>query len=184
MKNIKIFAFKIHQKIIRIYWLIWLWPKVNGRIKLKGNLTNLKIASNFHCDGDIWIGIYNDEGIIQIGENFRASGPLIITAIENIKIRSGILIGPNVMITDHYHGNLADQATFDTPPSQRKLHSNGSINIEKNVQIGANTCILSPSNIGEYSIVGANSVVKGSFIPRTVFGGVPAKVIQKDRNDR
>jgi acetyltransferase-like isoleucine patch superfamily enzyme len=157
-----------------------LYRQVGGRIKLQGNLNKIYFHKSFKCDGDLWLAVYDPIGSIIIDENVSASGPLIITAVDKVIVREGVLFGPNVMVTDHYHGNPKDPTTFHTAPSERRLHSNGPIQINNNVQIGANTCILSSSTIGEFSIVGANSVVKGEFPARAVLGGVPARIISKD----
>ena len=44
--------------------------------------------------------------------------------------------------------------------------------------IGANVTILPGSNIGNYSSIAANSVVKGTFPPGSVIGGIPAKILK------
>lgn len=156
-------------------WWIWLKRRVNGRVKLRGNLGGLSIAPSFHCDGDLWLGIYNDEGKIFIGADVRASGPLVITAIRRVTLGTGVLLGPNVMITDHFHGDPKDTKIFDAPPSSRSLHTRGPIDIEDYVQIGANTAILSPAHIGYAAILGANSVASGVLQSRTIYAGLPAK---------
>jgi acetyltransferase-like isoleucine patch superfamily enzyme len=103
---------------------------------------------------------------------------LIVTAIDCIDIADDVLIGPNVMITDHYHGDPRSHGIFDTPPSSRALHTRGPIHIEAMVQIGANTSILSPARIGRSAIIGANSVVSGDREPRTIHAGAPARALQ------
>lgn len=159
-------------------WRLWLRPRVSGRLKLRGDLRHLAIDPSFRCDGDLWLGIHSDHGEIRIAAGVTASGPLVITAIEQIVIGQGVLLGPNVMITDHFHGNPQDPSALDVAPSSRALHSRGPIAIGKFVQIGANVSILSPTTIGPNAIVGANSVVRGEFAPRTVNAGAPARPLQ------
>jgi acetyltransferase-like isoleucine patch superfamily enzyme len=177
---------KILQKIIisvqnRLQWLgwwIWLKRRVNGRVKLRGNLGGLSIAPTFHCDGDLWLGIYSHEGNIVIGSDVRASGPLVITAIRRVTLGAGVLLGPNVMITDHYHGDPKDENIFNLSPSSRSLHTRGPIDIEDDVQIGANTAILSPAHIGRAAILGANSVANGVIESRKIYAGLPARPLK------
>lgn len=60
-------------------------------------------------------------------------------------------------------------------------HNRGAPVIGERVFIGAGACILGGVNIGDDSVIGANSVVISDVPPETVVAGVPAKVI-KDRN--
>jgi acetyltransferase-like isoleucine patch superfamily enzyme len=168
-------AGKLRDRLAWLRWWLWLRRRVSGRIKLRGNLHGLSIAQSFHCDGDLWLGIYSEGGQIRIGPDVSASGPLVITAIRQVTLGAGVLLGPNVMITDHYHGDPRDPGTFDVPPSSRPLHTRGPIQIDDFVQIGANACVLSPATIGRAAILGANSVVSGKLQPRTIHAGVPAR---------
>jgi acetyltransferase-like isoleucine patch superfamily enzyme len=44
--------------------------------------------------------------------------------------------------------------------------------------IGLNVVIMPGTNLGRGCVVGANSVVKGSFPDYSVIGGVPAKILK------
>lgn len=52
------------------------------------------------------------------------------------------------------------------------------IKVEDGCWIGAGSTILGGTEIGRCSIVASGSIVKGSFPPRSLIGGVPAKVIR------
>jgi acetyltransferase-like isoleucine patch superfamily enzyme len=54
----------------------------------------------------------------------------------------------------------------------------GKIVIEKDAWIGTGAVILPNITIGEFAIVGANSVVTKDVPPYTVVGGVPAKKLK------
>lgn len=163
---------------------IILFNRVSGRVKIEGNIKKIDIHRSFRCEGDLWLGIYNSLGSITISENVKASGPLIITSINKVFVGQGVLFGPNILVTDHYHGNPKSFLTFLTPPSVRKLYSSGPVYIGDNVHVGANVCIFSPCHIGSYSIIGANSVVKGEYSDRVILGGVPARLISKVIDDK
>lgn len=147
-------------------------PRVTGRIKLRGNLRKITIHSSFRCDGDLWLGVHSDEGAIVIEAGVSASGPLVITAIRSLRIGADTLFGPNVLVTDHYHGDLRDAAHQAIPPSQRPLHSAGPIEIDAEAQLGANTVVLSPALIGRGAIIAANAVVKGNVPAMSVYTGI------------
>jgi galactoside O-acetyltransferase len=53
------------------------------------------------------------------------------------------------------------------------------VRIEDDVWIGAGATILPGVTVGEGSVVGAGAVVTGNVPPRTVVGGVPARVLRE-----
>jgi len=55
----------------------------------------------------------------------------------------------------------------------------GPVKLEDHVFIGANSVILPDTKIGHHSIVGALSVVRGSFPPNSLIVGAPAKLKRK-----
>lgn len=152
-------------------WLL-LRPRVTGRLKLRGDVQRIQVDRSFRCDGDLWMGVHSDEGFIEIGAGVSASGPLVITAVRPLRIGAEVLFGPNVLITDHYHGDLRNADHLSLPPSLRPLHSPGEIAIGAEVQLGANCVVLSPANIGSGAVIAANAVVKGLVEARTIYTGL------------
>jgi acetyltransferase-like isoleucine patch superfamily enzyme len=144
---------------------------VRGRLKLRGDTRGIRVDRSFRCDGDLWLGVHSDEGTIVIESGVSASGPLVITAVRPLRIGAGSLFGPNVLVTDHYHGNSRDPSHRALSPSARPLHSPGQIEIGKDVQLGANCVVLAPSAIGDLAIIGANTVVKGRVAPKSIYTG-------------
>lgn len=69
------------------------------------------------------------------------------------------------------HGIKADERNL--PGTVREIE------IGDNVWLGNNGAILPGTLIGKNSIVGANSVVKGSFPENVIIQGNPAKIIKK-----
>ena len=173
---------RIRNLFYRFLWFIRLRRKVNGRLKLCGNLKFLKISEGFSCDGDLWIGVYSDSGRIEIGENLSASGPLIITSIKSITIGKNLLLGPNVLICDHYHGDSKLNNFFDLKPLDRPLATKGGVVISDNVHIGFNVMVMSGTEIGFAAVIGANSVVIGTLNKKSIYAGSPAKLIRGEVN--
>jgi len=174
---------RVHTAIGRARCWMILRPRVSGRLKLRGDVRRIRIDRSFRCDGDLWLGVHSDDGLIDIGAGVSASGPLIITAVRPLRIGAGTLFGPNVLITDHYHGNVRDPDHLSMPPSLRPLHSPGEIAIDSEVQIGANCVVLSPANIGSRAIVAANAVVKGLVGARTIYKGLESSSQRHDRQE-
>ena len=53
------------------------------------------------------------------------------------------------------------------------------ITIGKRCFIGSNSSILPGTVLGDYCIVAANSVVRGSFKDGSIIGGIPSKILKK-----
>lgn len=55
--------------------------------------------------------------------------------------------------------------------------------IGNNVFLGAGCVILGDVHIGDGAIIGANAVVLNDVLPRQVVGGIPAKILNGNKND-
>lgn len=102
---------------------------------------------------------------IQHSVNIYCSKSLIIG--ENVLIASGCLI------TDNNHGI--------NPEGDKYLSQSLTVRptiIEQGVWLGERVCVLAGAQIGERSIIGANSVVTGKIPPYSIAVGNPAKVIK------
>lgn len=148
--------------------------RVTGRLKLRGDVRRIYVDPSFRCDGDLWLGVHSEAGEIVIEAGVSASGPLVVTAVRPLRIGADTLFGPNVLVTDHYHGDPRDPDHRVAPPSRRPLHSPGPVEIGKGVQLGANAVVLSPAEIGDGAIVAANAVVKGAIRPASIHIGIAA----------
>ena len=113
---------------------------------------------------------------IVIGDHVGVNWNVHIGAIGRLEIHDYVLIGSNVLITDHAHGTTSS-SDLDIPPLHRRLVSKGATVIEQNVWIGEGACILGGVRVGAGAVIGANAVVTRDVEPRTVVGGVPARAI-------
>ncbi|MCK4454654.1 acyltransferase [Candidatus Parcubacteria bacterium] len=95
----------------------------------------------------------------------------------NLIIEDRVSLAPNVIIIITSHPNLSKLKILkDVYPF---INVKGKIHIKHDAWIGSGCIILPNVTIGEYSIVGAGSVVTKDVEPFTVSVGVPAKVIKK-----
>ncbi len=113
---------------------------------------------------------------IVIGNFVKMNWNVHIGAIRWIEIQDNVLIGSNVLITDHSHGRLVSEEQ-NIPPVQRPLVSKGPVVIEQNVWIGEGVCILAGVRVGAGAVIGANAVVTKDVAPNAIVAGVPAKVV-------
>jgi acetyltransferase-like isoleucine patch superfamily enzyme len=97
-----------------------------------------------------------------------------------ITIGSFVMFGPNVALLcgDHEIYRLGVPMSLIIE-SDKSPERSGSIIIEDDVWIGANTTILKGVTIGRGAVVAAGSVVNRSVPPFHIAGGVPARVIRE-----
>lgn len=161
-----------HSETARVSWPLNLWGGKN--IKM-GNGFFILPDARIDC-----IDFYNGQRFspeLVIGDGVTLNFRCHIGCINRIVIGNHVLIGSNVLITDHSHGLFVEDEK-DIPWSKRKLFSKGPVIIEDNVWIGENVSILPGVSIGRGSVIGANSVVTHDIPPYSMAVGIPAKVIK------
>jgi len=112
---------------------------------------------------------------IRIGSHTRIGRYAVITAINNVTLGEGCLLSEQVFISDHTHESVAS----DVPPPRQPLASRGSVSIGRHCFIGMRACVLSGVTLGDYCVVGANSVVTHSFPAGSIIAGAPARLIRQ-----
>jgi acetyltransferase-like isoleucine patch superfamily enzyme len=161
----------------------------NARIPVFSRVINplhMKIGKNFYAASPVWIEAvvqYKSERytpFIEIGDDFSCSESLHISSVNHITIGDRCLFGSNVYVGDHNHGCYRGSIHSNPlePPSMRRLHSDGKIQIGNDCWFGNNVVILSPSLIEDGVVVAANSIVKGCFKKDTMIAGSPARVVK------
>lgn len=140
---------------------------------------NCTIRSSFLSN---LIGLYQrtiivarESGEVIIGNNVGMSGTTIY-ARKSILIGDYCTIGANVKILDNDFHPVDPQARLNEDGSMIKSRD---IIIGKNVFIGCNTIILKGTRIGDNCVIGAGSVVSGSFGNNVIIAGNPASEIKK-----
>ena len=111
-----------------------------------------------------------------IGSKCKISSHSFICS--GVTIENNCFIGHGVMfINDNYPKsvNVRGMLESESDWENRFKHSY----IGKNVTIGSNATILGGVRIGDYSIVGAGSVVTKDIPSNSVCAGNPAKIIRK-----
>jgi len=109
---------------------------------------------------------------LDIGSETFINYGCSISAGELVRIGPRCNIGSHVIIMDNDFHSLDPEHRLDVPPS-------APIIVEENVWIGVRATVLRGVTIGAGSVVAAGSVVTKDVPPRTLVGGLPAKVIRE-----
>ena len=145
------------------------------------NSQNITIGDNVNIEENVTlysVDKYNNTaygGKIFVGDNTYINSSCNITAANEIHIEENVVIAFNVSFFDFNHN-------FDNihiPVKYSNLKLLGKIRISRNCWIGMNVAIIGNVTLGEYCIVGANSVVTKSFPSYSIIAGVPAKIIKR-----
>lgn len=180
------------KKRARAFWFRVLTKK---KFRFIGSHTKLRGQKFFELGKEVIVGdfcwieavpeyrdkIYNPR--IQIGDNVAMSDFVHISAVDSIIIGEGTLIGSKVYIGDHSHGHYRDYNLWcnekNIRPKDRELADIKPIRIGRNCWIGDGAVILAGTIIGDNCIVGANSVVRGTFKNNILIAGLPAKIVKE-----
>jgi acetyltransferase-like isoleucine patch superfamily enzyme len=130
--------------------------RISSSVKL-GDKRNLNIKNN------VWIGHY-----------------CLLDGIGGIEIEEGVHLASHTCIYTHSSENsirLLGEKFIEVPAEERPGYVIDGVKIGKYTFIGTSTVILAGTSIGKGCVVGAGSVVKGTFPDYSIIVGNPAKVI-------
>lgn len=138
---------------------------------------------------DSWLGsnffISNFNGELNIGKYFSALDGLYMCCVENTVLSIGeeCMFAKNVKILSGGAHSLFDLDKKININIAEDVH----VKIGNHVWIGMDSSVIYNSDIGSHSMVGAMSLVKGSYPSNVVIAGHIAKVIREnidwDRRD-
>jgi acetyltransferase-like isoleucine patch superfamily enzyme len=123
--------------------------------------------------GDVKEEDYLYDGKIEIGREVQIGRFTLFSSTNKITLGNNVLFSERVFIGDNNH-------TFTHPeiPIMQQPNKMGDpIIIEKGTWIGIGASILAGTKIGHNSVVGANSVVQGTFPSHSVIGSEKAKLL-------
>ena len=116
-----------------------------------------KIGKNCNIGQNVFVG----EGV-KIGNNVKIQNN--VSVYSGVKIEDDVFIGPSVVFT-----NVIKPRSF---VNKKKKYT--TTIIKKGATLGANATIICGNKIGEYSFVGAGSVITKNVEKNTLVYGNPA----------
>lgn len=134
--------------------------------EIMGRLIGKKVDASFR----MFPPFYTDFGKnITIGKDVFINSGCHFQDQGGIQIGDGALIGHNVVLATINH---------DLNPEENRKNHYAPITIGAHAWIGSNVTILPGVTLGDWTVVAAGAVVTQDVPPRTVVGGVPAKVLK------
>lgn len=132
------------------------------------------LRSRFNFPASVAIGELKITGShVQIGvHTYYNSGAISASAKAPVQIGKWCAIGYNVSIVACTHDSY-----FPTGPENLRPSKELPVSIGNGVWIGNNVVILPGTMVGDYAVLGANSVITGNIPPYSVVAGVPARII-------
>lgn len=113
-------------------------------------------------------------GTIHIKDDVVISQNVHITSAGNLEIGKSSLILANVFITNIDH----DYTVIGKHVVKQKIMVKET-KIGENCFVGMGAAIMAGTVLGKQCVVGANSVVRGTFPDYCVIAGAPAKIVKK-----
>lgn len=148
-----------------------------------------KLNGEYHTAEEI-VGLFSELTGEKVDASFRLFPPFYTDCGKNIRLgknvfinscccfqdQGGIEIGDDVLIG---HQVVIATLNHDLAPDKRASMQAAAVKIGKGAWIGSHATLLAGVTVGEGAVVAAGTVVTKDVPPRTVVGGVPAKVIKE-----
>lgn len=124
----------------------------------------------------------NQNTVLRIGNDFSIgyNYNFVLYEYTSVIIGEDCMFSYNIYLRSNDGHSIFDIRTGKNINSTKIISKDRKVIIGNHVWIGMCVTILYNTRIGQGSIIGAASVVKGKFPNNCVAAGVPAKIIKKD----
>jgi acetyltransferase-like isoleucine patch superfamily enzyme len=153
---------------------------------LTGSITNrqgrrevIRIGSRSRIAAELLV--YDDAGLIEIGDNCVINGGVRIWSADAVRIGNRVLISHDVFIHDCNAHPLSARRRFQHVSEIREGRlpryddiAHAPVVIEDDVWINARAMVLKGVTIGRGAVIGAGALVTRDVEPYTVVAGIPA----------
>jgi acetyltransferase-like isoleucine patch superfamily enzyme len=149
------------------------WP-LHGNVLDALREGRLQIGPEVLLEPGVWITA-PDDARVRIGAGSFLNLGVMVAAQELVEIGEHCMLANGCFVSDANHRHDDPQK----PITWQGFESKGPTRIGNNCWLGANVVVTSGVNIGERSVIGANSVVTHDVAPFTVAAGIPARAIKR-----
>ena len=168
---------------IRYYYYKMFFKKIGKNVLIDVGVI-FNGPANISIDDYTWIDPYCNFqamlGEIKIGKRVHIGSFVIIGTRDPVIIEDYVAIGASSKIYSNSEivkkGKRMSGAMI---PESEKAYYTSPIYLRKDSFVGANVVILPGVELGEGSVVGANSVINRSISPWNIVSGVPAKKLME-----
>jgi len=115
----------------------------------------------------------------RMGRGLRIGDDCGIGEFGYFGASGGVSIGDNVIMGQYvsFHAETHHYEDPDRPIRLQGTHSTGIV-VEDDVWVGSKVTFLDGCRVGRHSVIAAGAVVRDSYPPYSVIGGVPARVLK------
>jgi acetyltransferase-like isoleucine patch superfamily enzyme len=163
---------RIHLEMMRRQAFVR-WP-VHGNVLEALVEGRLEIGAHTLLEPHVWITAPGSARV-RIGSGSFLNIGVMVAALELVEIGDHCMFANGCFISDANH--RIDDPQLPVP--WQGFTTRGPTRVGDNVWCGANVVIASGVQIGERSVIGANSVVTSDIPPFSVAAGAPARVLRK-----
>ena len=148
------------------------WP-VHGNVLEAFSEGRLEIGEHTLLEPHVWITAPGDARV-RIGSGTFLNIGVMVAALDLVEIGDHCMFANGCFISDSNH-RFDDRSR---PVPWQGFVSKGPTRVGDNVWCGANVVIASGVEVGERSVIGANSVVTADVPPFSIAAGAPARVLR------
>lgn len=177
---------EIKNKIVTLFFYKLLFYRIGKRTTLSSPLYTInprfvKIGNRVYMGPSCRIEAYPSTShssrlmpIMKIGNGVNMGHGVLLSCSHSLIIEDNALIAGGCYISDNNHSMDPEGPQY----GEQSLTFAPTI-VGKGVWLGFNVCVLAGANIGERSIIGAGSVVRGTIPPYSIAVGAPARVVKR-----
>jgi acetyltransferase-like isoleucine patch superfamily enzyme len=123
--------------------------------------------------GNIRVG---QDASVRIGRNVSTTATVVISAVEG----TSVTVGDDVMLASGNQLRADDGHPIFDVRTGKRVNRSRSITVGNHVWLAFDAVLLAGAEVGDGSVVGFRSVVKGKIPNNCIAVGAPARVVRRD----
>ena len=131
-----------------------------------------KVGRNCDIESPLVVNAKRDYSKLEIGNNVYIGKKVVLDIKGGLTIKDNVTISFGSTIVSHIDVGKSDLNTIYPTVYTETVIGN-------HCYLGANSIILNGTELGDFCLVAAGSVVTQSFPPNSVIAGIPAKKIKE-----